>query len=168
VESDRRHLLAPSIAPSVATSRAPSIKSVKFAGESSNENGKVINISDESEGSSSSDSNVPRPYRGFPSQEAYLAALLEFGREKQYFETEQRLIGFYGTKTVEDRLREGGGHRSKSKAARKAEKERRKSEQLSKMPAIDEDGGEVRENTAAPTGRWNRLSRVLSRRASVA
>jgi hypothetical protein len=167
LESDRRHLTAPSVAPSVATSRATSIKSVKFADESSKETREIGPAPHDPQANPSSNPNIPQPYRGYPSREAYLAAFLEFAREKQYYEPDQQLIGFYGTKTMEDRLKEATGHRSKSKADRKADKARRKSAQSSKMPAIHEDSGELRVDTG-PTARWNLLFKNLTRRASVA
>ena len=43
----------------------------------------------------------PQPYRGFPSHEAYLAALRSWVEEKMYFESDYQLRGFYGTKPMQ-------------------------------------------------------------------
>jgi hypothetical protein len=111
------------------------------------------------------------PYRGFPFKEAPLAALLNFAKEKQYFESDHQLIGFYGTKTVEDYLKEPGGFRSKSKSERKAEKERRKSDLRANLPDVVEDEGEVGEDVVRPTGVRRipkGLSKVFMRRITIA
>ena len=43
----------------------------------------------------------PQPYRGFPSQEAYLQAMRDWVESKMYFESDVQLRGFYGTKDME-------------------------------------------------------------------
>lgn len=49
--------------------------------------------------------------------------------EKEYFETDTQITGFYGKKTMEDYIRQGGhGVFDKSRAERKREKERGKRE----------------------------------------
>jgi hypothetical protein len=64
------------------------------------------------------------PYRGFPSEAAYLAALRAWAAEKEYVQMDTALIGWYGRKTKEDYLNQPGlGLRTKYKA-RKEEKRR--------------------------------------------
>ena len=47
-------------------------------------------------------SAAPRPYRGFPSEAHYLAALREWAESKKYLDAGTTLIGFYGEKSMED------------------------------------------------------------------
>jgi hypothetical protein len=49
---------------------------------------------------------------------------MEFGKEQEYFEADNPLIGFYGTKTVDDYL----GKHAEEKAVRDAEKAKRRAE----------------------------------------
>lgn len=77
---------------------------------------------------------APTPYKGFPSEAAYLRALEEWAEEKKYIQPSDEshtLSGWYGTKTMDDYI-EGQdkppelGLRKKWRA-RKEERARRKS-----------------------------------------
>ena len=94
-----------------------------------------------------------------------MKSLLAFLEEKQYFESDYQLIGFYGTKTAEDYLKQPGGVRTKSREQRWAEKERRKSEQLARLPDVAEDEAERTVNMG-DVPRQRRFSRV-SRGSSI-
>jgi len=113
------------------------------------------------------------PYRGFPSKEAYLKALVEFADSKKYYEMDNQLIGFYGTKTTADILSEEGGWRSKTKAQRQAEKDRKKSEVESRqagLAVVGEEGGQFLDgsNEGRPMRRFSRgFERVFARRGTV-
>lgn len=80
----------------------------------------------------------PRPYKGFPSEEAYLNALRAWVEEKKYIQpTEETtmLQGWYGTKTMDDYIQQSGPAPEMSsfrrwrerKAEKKEEKKRRAS-----------------------------------------
>ena len=126
-------------------------------------------------------STQPQPFRGFPSEDAYLDALRAWAKSKQYFESDGQMVGFYGTKTAEDYINApGGGIRSKSKAQRRREKERRQSEQR-RLPGVVEtedeanvegDSGSVRQLTGGVNERRSSLARglqrVFTRRGTVA
>lgn len=45
---------------------------------------------------------TPQPYRGFPSEAHYLAALRAWAEEKKYIRYDTGLKGFYGERTVEE------------------------------------------------------------------
>lgn len=105
------------------------------------------------------------PYRGFPSKEAYLTALRQFADSKKYYEMDSQLVGFYGTKTTEDILKEEGGWRTKTKAQRQAEKEKkmRDSEQgRASLATVAEEGGQLVEDQREGRG-MRRLSRGIER-----
>jgi hypothetical protein len=181
LDSDRRHLLAPSIAPSVAPSIAPSVASSRPQSIVSFE------CDDDTESQSGQPPNHQThtkrgpntPYKGYPSEAAYLKALIEFGKESAYFESEDPLIGFYGTKTSEDYLREyaeAKAQRNAAKARRRAEKEeakRRKSLRKGSLPTVAEaeNGLEGDDGAVQPVGK-RRMSKafmgVFTRRATIA
>lgn len=115
-------------------------------------------------------------YRGFPSQEAYLQALRQFADSKKYYEMDSQLIGFYGKKTTEDILKEEGGWRTKTKAQRQAEKDRKKSEveqRRASLATVREEGGHSMEEVEEQNGgrgmrRFSRgIERVFTRRGTV-
>ena len=100
-ESDRQHLLADTILPPPHSSAASFVS--------------VATITDHKERDASpspSTTKIPdtasivipmqTSYRGFPSEEAYLAALHAWAKEKEYVQFDTALIGFYGRKTQED------------------------------------------------------------------
>lgn len=78
-----------------------------------------------------------RPYRGFPSEEAYLDALRAWAEERMFLQSgDHSLIGYYGNKTMEEYAKDrppelqGLGLRRKWKARRErkaGERERAKS-----------------------------------------
>ena len=98
-ETDRRHLLADSVAPSESASmiyvdetegdRTPRAQS---PARSSMASARRETIADP----------TPRPYRGFPSEEAYLDALREWAESKKYIQYDRGLQGFYGSVTMQD------------------------------------------------------------------
>ncbi|KAF2772265.1 hypothetical protein EJ03DRAFT_324692 [Teratosphaeria nubilosa] len=130
-ETERRHLLAESLAPSEpasmvdgdrtprAHSPAPSEQTERFripaAGQQYDRRGTIANPTTE-----------PRPYRGFPSEAHYLAALHAWANNKKYLEpTDTTLYGFYGERTMEEYNRgkqpiQGLGLRKKWKARKQA------------------------------------------------
>jgi len=128
-DSDHRYLLSPSAAPS----RASSIRSFG-ASTSRDDSDSASTAPPLPRGSaapprSQSAPAVARPYRGYASEDEYIAAFAAFLREKQYFESEQQLTGFYGAETLADYAARGGqGPFAKSKAQRVREKERRRKE----------------------------------------
>jgi hypothetical protein len=122
-ESDRQHLLADTILPPPHSSAASFVS--------------VATITDHKERDASlspSTADIPdtasivvpkqTPYRGFPSEEDYLAALRAWAKDKEYVQFDTALIGFYGRKTKEDYINQPGlGLRKKAKE-RKEEKRR--------------------------------------------
>jgi hypothetical protein len=122
-ESDRQHLLADTILPPPHSSAASFVS--------------VATITDHKERDASpspSTTAIPdpapivvptqTPYRGFPSEADYLAALSAWAKEKEYVQFDTALIGWYGQKTKEYYLSQPGlGLRKKAKA-RKEEKRR--------------------------------------------
>jgi len=74
------------------------------------------------------ESKTPTPYRGFPSEEAYLAALRNWAMEKEgYIKFDTALVGWQGRKTMDDYVNQPGmefAWRTRMKE-RKAEKQRR-------------------------------------------
>ncbi|KAF2092938.1 hypothetical protein NA57DRAFT_62040 [Rhizodiscina lignyota] len=161
-DSDTRHLLAPSQPASImGTSRPPSIMTqddnipVKDSGITSSED--AIKAARQR---AQSVPELDRPYRGFPSRDEYYEALAEFAKEKQFFTAEQQLNGFYGTKTMQEYLNEKGGSKTMSRKEKKAQKERRRSEQprLAGVPETEGDAegqqegpGELKEQTRRPS-----------------
>ena len=123
-ESDRQHLLAEIAIPPLHSSAASFVS--------------VATITDRKQGNispSQSTATIPdtasiivptqTPYRGFPSEDHYLAALRAWAAEKEYVQLDTALVGWYGKKTKEDYLNQPGlGLRTKYKA-RKEEKQRR-------------------------------------------
>lgn len=171
VDSDRRYLLTVSRPPSIASvitqdvtpDDSASVRSrVTFAEQST-----TMNLT-----RSASVPDASQSYRGFPSREAYYAALEQFAQERKFFKPEQQLVGFYHHKTMADYVSEKGGARSMSKEQRRAEKERRKSlkgQSKGKRPLLDgvpeEDDGEqgaVADQTLRRAS-WNILGRRASR-----
>lgn len=123
---------------------------------------------------------VRRPYKGYPSEDDYIKAFTEFLMEKQYFETDMQLRGFYGTETMEDYLKKNG---YKSKAERKREKERKKrlaagatledvaeAEEERAKTQQDVDGMIQEVDAERPRGlrKMSKIGRVFTRRGTVA
>lgn len=98
-------------------------------------------------------------YRGFPSRQAYLETLREWAEEQLYYEADQPLIGFYGTKTPEEILRSQGAKMPKSRRSTVAQLTTvTEGETLNTVPTPDK---EVEKS-------GNRLKKVFSRRKSAA
>lgn len=125
---------------------------------------------------------MKKPYRGYESEDAYLAAFKEFLEEKEYFVTDMQLTGFYGTKTMADYLKEPGGCRTQSKKERRREREKQRLKGAARLPELAE-GDEERatvgeENGVLEGGEEGRprglrkmskgFSRVFTRRRTVA
>jgi hypothetical protein len=120
-ESDRQHLLADTILPPPHSSAA-SFVSVATITDHKERNASLSSSTTEVPDTASI--AVQTPYRGFPSEADYLAALRAWAKEKEYVQFDTALIGFYGRKTQEDYLSQPGlGLRKKAKA-RKEEKHR--------------------------------------------
>lgn len=69
-----------------------------------------------------------RPYKGFPSEAHYLAALEKWAESRRYLEPETMLVGFYGPKTLQDYASRPGVEiglkkRWRARKERKAEKQ---------------------------------------------
>lgn len=122
-ESDRQRLLAETPLP-IPDSSAASFVSVAT----------VTDRKDRDVSPSTSTADIPdtasniapssTPYRGFPSEAAYLAALRAWAEEREHVQLDTALVGWYGTKTKEHYLSQPGlDLRSKFKA-RKEEKRR--------------------------------------------
>lgn len=117
-ESERRHLLADSVAPSESASiitditggdgdrtpRARSPASSVRHVEADTRSKIPANQQPYPRRDTMADpSSVPAPYRGFPSEAQYLAALNQWAESKKYIETtDTALIGFYGATTMEE------------------------------------------------------------------
>ncbi|KAJ9661399.1 hypothetical protein H2198_001967 [Neophaeococcomyces mojaviensis] len=92
-------------------------------------------------------------YRGFPSREAYLAALNDFIESKMYMSTgHQTLKGFYGDETMDDVIRnrpdvEFGWQ--KRRREKKAAKARRMTVAVG-MDSVSEEGQRVEDRGNAP------------------
>lgn len=128
-ETDRRHLLAESVAPSETSSiidfgdgdRTPRAQSPAQASQS---------YSLERRETIAEATPVRRPYRGFPSEEEYLAALRAWAEEKKYIQHDTMLTGFFGNTTMQELASRPGveiGLKKKWKE-RKAKKEEKKAE----------------------------------------
>lgn len=71
----------------------------------------------------------PKPYKGFPSEQAYLRALNEWADSKRYIQPDAGLVGFYGTTTMEQyasrpKVELGITRRWKERKAKKEERRR--------------------------------------------
>lgn len=107
-----------------------------------------------------------RSYRGFPTQEAYLQALQEWAEEKMYHESGEQLVGFYGTKTVDQILH---GQAQDSSKTRKTPRS-----SVAKLTTVVEGegagaGAGSPESTAnkASQEKGSRLKKVFGRRRTV-
>ncbi len=138
-ESDREHLLSnrsllqPSLYSASANNSnttlntsAPSIApddSVTPTQSTTNLNAQVPNTDSET----TPQLKAPTPYKGFPSEEAYLAALRSWAMEKEFIKFDTALVGWQGKKTMDDYANQPGiefAWRTRMKE-RKAEKQRR-------------------------------------------
>jgi hypothetical protein len=108
-ETDRRHLLADSVAPSETSSiitdgdRTPRAHSP--APSTDTQRRFRIPANTERRGTIADPTTTPnqQPYKGFPSEAHYLAALSAWADSKKYVEpTEMSLHGFYGHTTMQE------------------------------------------------------------------
>lgn len=122
-ESDHQHLLADTILPPPLSSAASFVSDATITDHKERD---VPLSPSTTEIPDVASIIVPMqtPYRGFPSEADYLAALRAWAKEKEYVQFDTALIGFYGRKTQEDYLSQPGlGLRKKAKA-QKEEKRR--------------------------------------------
>lgn len=177
--SENRPLLVASVAPS----RAESIRS--FVTDKESQIDRIAPLPSGQRDRSQSEPAIPvmkKPYRGYESEDAYLAAFEEFLKEKEYFVTDMQLTGFYGKKTMEDYLKEPGGCRTRCKKERKREREKQRLRGAARLPELtegdeemgrvgEEDGVLEGEDEGRPTGLRKMskgFSRVFMRRGTVA
>jgi hypothetical protein len=122
-ESDRQHLLADTSLPPPHSSAA-SFVSVETIIDHQERDVPLSPSTTEISDTASTIAPTQTPYRGFPSEADYLAALRAWAQEKEYVQFDTALIGWYGQKTKEHYLSQPGlGLRKKAKA-RKEEKRR--------------------------------------------
>ena len=122
-ESDRQHLLANTILPPPHSSAA-SFVTVETITDHKEADASPSQSTTEIPDTASIAAPIQTPYRGFPSEADYLAALRAWAKEKEYVQFDTALIGWYGQKTKEHYLSQPGlGLRKKAKA-RKEEKRR--------------------------------------------
>lgn len=134
-QSENRHLLAPSAVPS----RAESVQSFTMDNESEVDRFEPMPAGQK--GRSLSEPAIPvkkKGYRGYESEDAYIAAFKEFLTEKEYFEHDKQLRGFYGSKTMEDYIKESGGWRTKSKEQRRKERDKQRLKGANRLPEVVE------------------------------
>ena len=122
-ESDCQHLLADTILPPPHSS-ATSFVSVAAITDHKEPDASPSQSTAEIPDTPSVAVPMQTPYRGFPSEADYLAALRAWAQEKEYIQLDTALIGWYGQKTQEYYLSQPGlGLRKKAKA-QKEEKHR--------------------------------------------
>ena len=98
------------------------------------------------------------PYRGYPSKDAYLAALREWVESKAHYETGTQVMGFYGTKTAEDVKLKADEY--KRKARRENGRERPGIRELNSVPEESVAGAEL--------SKTERFKKMFGRRRTVA
>src|SRR5215469_3571300 len=146
----------PLLVASTAPSRAESIRS--FVTDNESQIDRIAPVPSRQRDRSMSEPAIPaqkKPYRAYESEESYLAAFTEFLKEKEYFVTDMQLTGFYGTKTMADRIKEPGGWRTESKKERKMEREKQRLKGATRLPELvedNEDGGRVGEEDGVLEG----------------
>jgi len=84
-----------------------------------------------------------KPYRGYESEDAYLAALRAFLEEKQYIQMDTALVGWYGKHTMAERIAEMGPgpsfrFRKSSKDASAAQQPEQQQEPQRRRATVDE------------------------------
>lgn len=138
-ETDRRHLLADSVAPSAATSvidYAPSElgdgdRTPRAHSPSPPQAPSTFRIpAGERRDTIADPSAAPRPYKGFPSEAHYLAALHDWAESKKYIQpSDATLYGFFGPISMEEYASrpkiEGLGLKKKWRARKEAKEEAR-------------------------------------------
>ena len=144
-ETDRRHLLADSVVPSEAASeivdfadgdRTP-LSHSPVRGEDSSSQFKIpAGQAHERRDTIAAPSEAPRPYKGFPSEAHYLAALNEWAESKKYIYYDKSLIGFYGQKTMGDYANQAGGVELGLRKKWKARKERKAEQKMERRNTV--------------------------------
>ncbi|KAK5729884.1 hypothetical protein LTR17_011523 [Elasticomyces elasticus] len=144
---DRRHLLSNSVAPSSAASivtdisdgdgdRTPRAHSPAPSYRLTDDRYRVP--SSQRRDTIADPTTIPQPYKGFPSEAHYLAALHAWAEGKKYIEpTETSLYGFYGHTSLQEYASKPPmetGLRRKWRARKEAKKEQ-KQEQAQKIAA---------------------------------
>jgi hypothetical protein len=128
-ETDRRHLLAESTAPSETSSMIDFADGDRTPRAQSPSRQSQINGYDRRDTIAES-TPARRPYKGFPSEEEYLAALKAWAEEKKYIQHDTMLTGFFGNTTMQELASRPGveiGLKKKWRE-RKARKEEKKAE----------------------------------------
>lgn len=97
-ETDRRHLLSQSVAPSETSSiidgdRTPRAHSPAPSSQLTEY---------ERRDTIAESTPTRRPYKGFPSEEEYLEALRAWAESKKYLQFDRTLVGFYGATTMQE------------------------------------------------------------------
>jgi len=141
IDSDRQHLLAELVLPPPHSSAASFVSVATITDHktcilSPSPPPSTVTIPDTATASVVVPSTQTQtPYRGFPSEAAYLAALHAWATEKQYVQLDTALVGWYGQKTTEYYVNKPGLSLRAEAKARKEEKKRR--------ATMAGDGGEV-------------------------
>lgn len=146
-ETDRRHLLAPSIvASSAASTVGGTLTPRPYSPSATPRAGSPAPTTRRD----TLANPATQPYRGFPSEAHYLAALNAWAEEKKYIHYDRSLVGFYGAKTTEDYLNQPKVDLGMNLGLREKWRARKRRRKESK--AVPLDDGEVREgrrNTVA-------------------
>ncbi|KAK5730508.1 hypothetical protein LTR15_000445 [Elasticomyces elasticus] len=147
IAQDRRHLLSDSVAPSSAASivtdisdgdgdRTPRAHSPAPSYRLTDERYRIP--SSQRRDTIADPTTIPQPYKGFPSEAHYLAALHAWAEGKKYIEpTETSLYGFFGHTSLQEYASKPPletGLRRKWRARKEAKKEQ-KQEQAQKIAA---------------------------------
>ncbi|KAF2478736.1 hypothetical protein BDY17DRAFT_305756 [Neohortaea acidophila] len=98
-ETDRRHLLASS-ASSIAPSDSVSVITARHGDNDGDATPRARSPARSI--ATTTKTSTSQPYRGFPSEEAYLAALRAWADGQKFTSFDTSLIGFYGERTAEE------------------------------------------------------------------
>ncbi|EXJ91167.1 hypothetical protein A1O1_04276 [Capronia coronata CBS 617.96] len=93
-------------------------------------------------------------YRGFPSRDAYLTALRDWAESKMYYEGNEQLRGFYGTKTVENYLTGPGSRNTHNRSTNRRTT-------LAKLHTLPETESATVPEATADQAKPSRLKRVF-------
>jgi hypothetical protein len=127
-DTDRRTLVAESIAPSESVSQRDTIFTDGNATPRARSPARTL--TEDTPQRVQSNTSTIRPYRGFASEAEYLAALHAWAEEKKYVQPDSSLVGFYGQTTVEELASRPRMQFGISKLL-KGRKEKKKARQLS-------------------------------------
>lgn len=182
LESDRRHLLddnvsiaASSLSPNARDNKSYSNATTPRASFDTTRRATISSISPDANSIDSIASGPPpgpKPFRGFPSEEAYLKALKDWVEEKSFIHLDTSLQGWYGTKTQEYYLNQpdgGSGLRTMLREKREAKKQRRATvANINETPNEADDGAIQQEGSSSKrrfswVRRNSKLDRVTTR-----